>query len=109
MQVDDGFHGSLATCFPPGYDPLSLHIEDSGKLLVLSHLLHYLISTTREKVVLVSNYTQVRKCDNNAVAKLRAGGATIGMTRISLVCPLSFMLAYIILSNTGERGCTIDY
>lgn len=59
MQLDDSLYQDIASCFPPSYNPQSIRVEDSGKLLVLSELLHYLLSATREKVVLVSNYTQV--------------------------------------------------
>lgn len=58
-QLDGGLYQGIASCFPPAYNPDSIRVEDSGKLMVLSELLHCLFSTTREKVVLVSNYTQV--------------------------------------------------
>ena len=36
-------------------------MENSGKLTVLSKMLEYLHTNTREKIVVVSNYTQVCK------------------------------------------------
>lgn len=45
--------------FPVGYNPSkSLKPELSGKLLVLDTLLAVVKSTSNDKVVLVSNYTQ---------------------------------------------------
>ena len=45
--------------YPSGYDPLTCCVENSGKLTVLSKMLEYLHTNTREKIVVVSNYTQV--------------------------------------------------
>ena len=45
--------------FPEDYDTCGAGVEDSGKLAVLSEMLHQLLSGKKEKVVIVSNYTQV--------------------------------------------------
>ena len=56
-QGEDGFEGAL-DLFPSTYDPQKLHSDLSGKMLVLDYLLAVTRSTTNDKVVLVSNYTQ---------------------------------------------------
>ena len=59
LQVDPSLYAGVLPLYPAGYDPLMCNIEHSGKLTVLSKMLEYLHSNTREKIVLVSNYTQV--------------------------------------------------
>jgi len=53
----EGFESSMQH-FPAGHDPARLRPELSGKLAVLGSLLAEVRSTTTDKVVLVSNYTQ---------------------------------------------------
>ena len=46
-------------CYPPGYNPAkSVQPDLSGKMAVLDGILALLKSTTKDKVVLVSNYTE---------------------------------------------------
>ncbi len=45
--------------FPSGYSPLTAGTGHSGKLEVLFDMMHQLFTSTFEKIVLVSNYTQV--------------------------------------------------
>lgn len=54
---EDGFEGALEL-FPSNFDPNKLQPEFSGKMLVLDCLLAVTRSTSDDKVVLVSNYTQ---------------------------------------------------
>ena len=56
-QGEEGFEGTI-DMFPDTYDPKKVHSELSGKMLVLDYLLAVTRSTTTDKVVLVSNYTQ---------------------------------------------------
>ncbi|KAJ8305909.1 hypothetical protein KUTeg_016454 [Tegillarca granosa] len=51
-------YGKALELFPPGYNLKILRPELSGKVLVLDCLLALIKSTTSDKVVLVSNYTQ---------------------------------------------------
>eukprot|EP00048_Salpingoeca_helianthica_P005722 m.90929 g.90929 ORF g.90929 m.90929 type:complete len:763 (+) comp13715_c1_seq1:148-2436(+) len=48
----------LLPLFPPGYHPKNFYPELSGKMLVLDTILALVRTTTDDKVVLVSNYTQ---------------------------------------------------
>jgi len=57
LMCEQGFEGTLAL-YPPSFDAKRLQAELSGKMLVLDCLLAITRSTTNDKVVLVSNYTQ---------------------------------------------------
>lgn len=59
MQFDSSLYAGVLPLYPSGYDPLTCCMEHSGKLTVLSKMLQYLHTNTREKIVVVSNYTQV--------------------------------------------------
>ncbi|KAM9482887.1 DNA repair and recombination protein RAD54-like [Clarias gariepinus] len=54
---DEGFAGALEL-FPPGYSTKAVEPQLSGKMLVLDYILAMTRTTTSDKVVLVSNYTQ---------------------------------------------------
>ena len=45
--------------FPAGYSPTDESTHHCGKLEVLCAMLEHLFTNTQEKIVLVSNYTQV--------------------------------------------------
>ncbi|XP_030647729.1 DNA repair and recombination protein RAD54-like [Chanos chanos] len=55
---EEGFEGAL-DLFPPGYSSKAVEPQLSGKMLVLDYILAMTRSTTSDKVVLVSNYTQI--------------------------------------------------
>uniref|UniRef100_A0A8C6U9W8 DNA repair and recombination protein RAD54-like n=1 Tax=Neogobius melanostomus TaxID=47308 RepID=A0A8C6U9W8_9GOBI len=57
VEGESGFQGAL-DLFPSGYNPKTLETHLSGKMLVLDYILAITKSTTNDKVVLVSNYTQ---------------------------------------------------
>ncbi|CAL8269802.1 unnamed protein product [Arctogadus glacialis] len=57
MEGAEGFEGAL-DIFPAGYSLKSVEPQLSGKMLVLDYILAMTRSTTSDKVVLVSNYTQ---------------------------------------------------
>ncbi|XP_072246375.1 DNA repair and recombination protein RAD54-like [Leuresthes tenuis] len=57
MDGEEGFEGAL-NLFPSGYCTKSLEPQLSGKMLVLDYILAMTRTTTSDKVVLVSNYTQ---------------------------------------------------
>ncbi|KAK5615117.1 DNA repair and recombination protein RAD54-like [Crenichthys baileyi] len=57
VEEEKGFEGTL-DLFPPGYCTTALEPQLSGKMLVLDYILAVTRSTTSDKVVLVSNYTQ---------------------------------------------------
>uniref|UniRef100_A0A4W4EK99 RAD54 like n=1 Tax=Electrophorus electricus TaxID=8005 RepID=A0A4W4EK99_ELEEL len=57
VEGEDGFAGALEL-FPPAYSNKAVEPQLSGKMLVLDYILAVTRSTTTDKVVLVSNYTQ---------------------------------------------------
>lgn len=54
---EEGFENALEL-FPTAFNPKTIQPEYSGKMLVLDYILAVTKSTTCDKVVLVSNYTQ---------------------------------------------------
>ncbi|XP_076650368.1 DNA repair and recombination protein RAD54-like okr isoform X1 [Halictus rubicundus] len=57
LQRSDGFENAL-NLMPPNYNAKEILPELSGKLMVLDCLLASIKTTTNDKIVLVSNYTQ---------------------------------------------------
>uniref|UniRef100_A0A3Q4N2W3 RAD54 like n=1 Tax=Neolamprologus brichardi TaxID=32507 RepID=A0A3Q4N2W3_NEOBR len=57
VEREEGFEGALEL-FPPIYSTKDVEPQLSGKMLVLDYILAMTKTTTRDKVVLVSNYTQ---------------------------------------------------
>ncbi|XP_062411611.1 DNA repair and recombination protein RAD54-like [Sardina pilchardus] len=57
VEGEEGFEGAL-DLFPSGYTTKAVEPQLSGKMLVLDYILAMTKSTTSDKVVLVSNYTQ---------------------------------------------------
>lgn len=57
VEREEGFEGALEL-FPPNYSTKDVEPQLSGKMLVLDYILAMTKTTTSDKVVLVSNYTQ---------------------------------------------------
>uniref|UniRef100_A0A3Q3AAG4 RAD54 like n=1 Tax=Kryptolebias marmoratus TaxID=37003 RepID=A0A3Q3AAG4_KRYMA len=57
VEGEEGFEGAL-NLFPPGFSLKAVEPQLSGKMLVLDYILAMTRTTTSDKVVLVSNYTQ---------------------------------------------------
>ncbi|KAL2089938.1 hypothetical protein ACEWY4_014626 [Coilia grayii] len=57
VEGEEGFEGAL-DLFPSGYSTKAVEPQLSGKMLVLDYILAMTKSTSSDKVVLVSNYTQ---------------------------------------------------
>uniref|UniRef100_A0A3P9Q656 DNA repair and recombination protein RAD54-like n=1 Tax=Poecilia reticulata TaxID=8081 RepID=A0A3P9Q656_POERE len=57
VEEEEGFEGAL-DLFPAGYSTKALEPQLSGKMVTLDYILAVTRSTTGDKVVLVSNYTQ---------------------------------------------------
>nr|XP_046248389.1 DNA repair and recombination protein RAD54-like [Scatophagus argus] len=57
VEGEEGFEGAL-DLFQPGYCNKAVDPQLSGKMLVLDYILAMTRTTTNDKVVLVSNYTQ---------------------------------------------------
>lgn len=62
LIFQDRLWADLRTSFPEDFDPDSMEELHSGKLWVVGQMLSVLSGRARtEKIVLVSNYTKVRK------------------------------------------------
>ena len=72
--------------FPADYDPKTGCLADCGKLTVLSEMLSQLLSSTKEKIVLVSNYTRVQtfRCVSMATG-MEYGSGIMGGTCYTLL------------------------
>uniref|UniRef100_A0A665T022 RAD54 like n=1 Tax=Echeneis naucrates TaxID=173247 RepID=A0A665T022_ECHNA len=57
VEGEEGFEGAL-NLFPPDYSTKVVEPQLSGKMLVLDYILALTRTTTSDKVVLISNYTQ---------------------------------------------------
>ncbi|KAI8521239.1 DNA repair and recombination protein rad54b [Branchiostoma belcheri] len=81
-QVGESIYQDVLSLFPRGYDPNSASPEYSGKLQVLADLLGSLYSEgPRERIVVVSNYTQTldmvqELCKVQGYGYLRLDGST---------------------------------
>ncbi|XP_045104834.1 DNA repair and recombination protein RAD54-like isoform X2 [Portunus trituberculatus] len=58
VKAHEPGYADLEQFFPPGHDPRNLHPELSGKVAVLDAILALIRSSSDDKVVLISNYTQ---------------------------------------------------
>lgn len=58
VKAKEPGYAELSALYPPGHDPKRLQPELSGKVAVLDTLLALIRSSTDDKVVLISNYTQ---------------------------------------------------
>uniref|UniRef100_A0A0P4W6W4 DNA repair and recombination protein RAD54-like n=2 Tax=Scylla olivacea TaxID=85551 RepID=A0A0P4W6W4_SCYOL len=58
VKAHEPGYADLEKFFPPGHDPRNLHPELSGKVAVLDAILALIRSSSDDKVVLISNYTQ---------------------------------------------------
>ena len=52
-------YNGIKECFPEDYHTDKCYVEHSGKLWVLAAMLEYLHVNDQNKIVLISNYTQV--------------------------------------------------
>ena len=70
-QQEASLYEGLDRSFPADYNPGTFTTDHSGKLQVLGHLLAHM-HRSGDRVVLVSNYTQVRcfKCAASLYQKL---------------------------------------
>jgi DNA repair and recombination RAD54-like protein len=113
-QGEDGFEGTL-DLFPTTYNPRNVHSELSGKMLVLDYLLAVTRSTTNDKVVLVSNYTQTldvfeQLCRGRKYHYVRLDGSMSIKKRQKVVDrfndPLSEDFVFMLSSKAG--GCGLN-
>ncbi|XP_060071052.1 DNA repair and recombination protein RAD54-like [Ylistrum balloti] len=110
----DGFEGSL-DLFPTGYNLKVVRPELSGKVLVLDCLLAMIKSTTSDKMVLVSNYTQTldlfeKLCRLRGYIFVRLDGSMSIKKRAKIVenfnDPKSPVFIFMLSSKAG--GCGLN-
>lgn len=104
--------------FPPGYNPRdhrNIHVELSGKMMVLERFLSTIRATSKDKVVLISNYTQTldlfeRMCRNKKWGLFRLDGTMAVAKRQKLVDrfndPEGAEFVFLLSSKAG--GCGIN-
>ena len=116
QEGKEGFEAA-AELFPPSYDPSRgrLKPELSGKLTVLDCLLAVVKSTTTDKVVLVSNYTQTldmfeKLCQLRHYGYVRLDGSMTIKKRAKVVDefndPTSSQFIFMLSSKAG--GCGLN-
>jgi len=115
-EQKEGFEGTV-DLFPAGYDPdkARLKPEMSGKLTVLDCLLAVVKSTTTDKIVLVSNYTQTldmfeKLCHLRNYGYVRLDGSMSIKKRAKVVDefndPTSSQFVFMLSSKAG--GCGLN-
>lgn len=104
--------------FPEGYVPRDrkrVHVEYSGKMIVLERFLRTIKETTNDKIVLISNYTQTldvfeRLCRANRWGNFRLDGTMAVNKRQKLVDrfndPESPEFVFLLSSKAG--GCGLN-
>ncbi|KAI9223930.1 P-loop containing nucleoside triphosphate hydrolase protein [Blastocladiella britannica] len=92
-----------------------LRVDESGKLVVLERMLHKIKTTTKDKIVLISNYTQTldlfeRLCTARGWAQLRLDGTMAVKKRQKLVDQFNdpAMPEFIFLLSSKAGGCGIN-
>ncbi|XP_069591982.1 DNA repair and recombination protein RAD54-like isoform X2 [Ranitomeya imitator] len=114
VEDADGFQGALGL-FPPGYDSRSAEPQLSGKMLVLDYILAVTRSTSSDKVVLVSNYTQTldlfeKLCRARRYLFVRLDGTMSIKKRANIVerfnSPTSPDFVFMLSSKAG--GCGLN-
>ncbi|XP_008336673.1 DNA repair and recombination protein RAD54-like [Cynoglossus semilaevis] len=114
VQEEEGFEGALEL-FPPGYSTKSVEPQLSGKMLVLDYILAMTRTTSSDKVVLVSNYTQTldlfeKLCRNRRYLYVRLDGTMSIKKRAKIVekfnSPSNPEFIFMLSSKAG--GCGLN-
>ncbi|NXK61433.1 RAD54 protein, partial [Sylvietta virens] len=114
VEEEEGFMGALGL-FPSGYSTKSVEPQLSGKMLVLDYILAVTKSTSNDKVVLVSNYTQTldlfeKLCRNRRYLYVRLDGTMSIKKRAKIVerfnSPSSPEFIFMLSSKAG--GCGLN-
>ncbi|KAM9762081.1 LOW QUALITY PROTEIN: DNA repair and recombination protein RAD54-like [Menidia menidia] len=112
---EEGFQGGAGAVPPPGSASKGLEPQLSGKMLVLDYLLALTRSTTSDKVVLVSNYTQTldlfeKLCRSRRYLYVRLDGTMSIKKRAKVVesfnSPTSPEFLFMLSSKAG--GCGLN-
>ncbi|XP_018116352.1 DNA repair and recombination protein RAD54-like [Xenopus laevis] len=114
VEEEEGFQGAL-NLFPSGYSTKSVEPQLSGKMLVLDYILAVTRSTSSDKVVLVSNYTQTldlfeKLCRTRRYLYVRLDGTMSIKKRAKIVerfnSPSSPEFIFMLSSKAG--GCGLN-
>ncbi|NXY35253.1 RAD54 protein, partial [Pomatorhinus ruficollis] len=114
VEEEEGFMGALGL-FPSGYSTKSVEPQLSGKMLVLDYILAVTKSTSNDKVVLVSNYTQTldlfeKLCRSRRYLYVRLDGTMSIKKRAKIVerfnSPSSPEFIFMLSSKAG--GCGLN-
>ncbi|XP_077981865.1 DNA repair and recombination protein RAD54-like [Glandiceps talaboti] len=114
LQGEEGFEGAL-DLFPENFDMKRVQPELSGKMQVLDYILAVTRTSTSDKVVLVSNYTQTldifeRLCRNRGYLFVRLDGTMSIKKRAKIVDkfnnPSSPEFIFMLSSKAG--GCGLN-
>lgn len=114
VEEEEGFEGAV-DLFPPGYSTKSVEPQLSGKMLVLDYILALTRSSSNDKVVLVSNYTQTldlfeKLCRTRRYLYVRLDGTMSIKKRAKIVerfnSPSSPEFIFMLSSKAG--GCGLN-
>ncbi|KAK0069943.1 DNA repair and recombination protein RAD54 [Biomphalaria pfeifferi] len=114
LEGKDGFEDTLGY-FPSNYSTKSVNPELSGKVVTLDTLLALIKSTTNDKVILVSNYTQTldlfeKLCQQRGYRNVRLDGSMTIKKRAKVVerfnDPTSPEFIFMLSSKAG--GCGLN-
>ncbi|XP_060087745.1 DNA repair and recombination protein RAD54-like [Heteronotia binoei] len=114
VEEEEGFVGALEL-FPPGYNIKSLEPQLSGKMLVLDYILAVTRSTSNDKVVLVSNYTQTldlfeKLCRTRRYLYVRLDGTMSIKKRAKIVERFNSVSSpeFIFMLSSKAGGCGLN-
>uniref|UniRef100_A0ABM5G7R4 DNA repair and recombination protein RAD54-like n=1 Tax=Pogona vitticeps TaxID=103695 RepID=A0ABM5G7R4_9SAUR len=114
VEEEEGFVGALQL-FPPGYSIKTLEPQLSGKMLVLDYILAVTRSTSNDKVVLVSNYTQTldlfeKLCRVRRYLYVRLDGTMSIKKRAKIVERFNNMSSpeFIFMLSSKAGGCGLN-
>ncbi|XP_072130723.1 DNA repair and recombination protein RAD54-like [Mobula birostris] len=114
VEGEGGFQGAL-DLFPPGYSTKFVEPQLSGKMLILDYILAMTRSTSSDKVVLVSNYTQTldlfeKLCRDRRYLYVRLDGTMTVKKRAKIVerfnNPANPEFIFMLSSKAG--GCGLN-
>ncbi|XP_026563004.1 DNA repair and recombination protein RAD54-like [Pseudonaja textilis] len=114
VEEEEGFVGALQL-FPSGYHIKSLEPQLSGKMLVLDYILAVTRSTSDDKVVLVSNYTQTldlfeKLCRSRRYLYVRLDGTMSIKKRAKIVERFNNLSSpeFIFMLSSKAGGCGLN-
>ncbi|KAM4640602.1 DNA repair and recombination protein RAD54-like [Discoglossus pictus] len=114
MEEEEGFQGAV-DLFPNGYTTKAVEPQLSGKMLVLDYILAVTRSTSSDKVVLVSNYTQTldlfeKLCRSRRYLYVRLDGTMSIKKRAKIVERFNSLSSpeFIFMLSSKAGGCGLN-